>query len=679
MFTMFTTRPSVYRSGVMGRSHGARIGVASTVTFKALSVDSGAGNIPSALLVNSVSVAPDTRLEAANATTATWTATVGSNLTIASTGTDPSVGVDTPLTGSDKAVTLPAGKVYQAASTTLADVALEDFACEFLYRARTDEASKRILAKRGSAGAGWEVLTIAGARQVRFQIVDAAAGVLSLTSGGLTHQGFVHVMVFVDRSEASANGAALYINGVQEATGNPSTVTGSWTNAKGLCIGADSDLAAKCTQDVSLVSVWKSTGWFVGGASNLTQWAAVAKERFAKLAGVHAQVALGTAVPATMTRPSIAWMDKIDTTTSIRTLFAVGANWPRICRRKEKTGGEFVRGYLFEPSKQNAILQSETFDNASWTKTAATISANATASPTTLTDADGIVGDGTLAQHGVAQAPTLTAAVYTLSVFAKAGNQTHLLLEDQTVANCSAYFNLSTGLLGTVGAGVAEAIIEPWGSGWFRCSIRFTGTVAAHTLAISAASADATPTFTGDAATVNTNIFGAQVELGDHCTSYITTTTAAVTRSVDVLSYTGNDGNIAASSAGTMSVDILAPAMNYTGQWNTVLAGGTTASQNPNGVFLIVDSTDSAFAQYQTASVAQYAIAGTSDVMDGERHTLKTTWATNEGKLLVDGAQQGATDASVTVFSTAPVLISCAGASGANALAGTLQIDNAVI
>lgn len=120
---------------------------------------------------------------------------------------------------------------------------------------------------------------------------------------------------------------------------------------------------------------------------------------------------------------------------------------------------------------------------------------------------NGIAGDSTGGQHGVKPIAGLTAEQHELVAYARAGNKNFLYLSDSTVTNALAYFNLSTGVVGTVGA-AATAGIKSLGNSWYRCSIRFTGTSAAHTIHISPTDADASTTMTsGDAATVNTYIY----------------------------------------------------------------------------------------------------------------------------------------------------------------------------
>jgi hypothetical protein len=56
---------------------------------------------------------------------------------------------------------------------------------------------------------------------------------------------------------------------------------------------------------------------------------------------------------------------------------------------------------LLEPQRTNLVLRSEEFDNASWGKINATITANATASPSGVINADKIVESNTTTFHGI--------------------------------------------------------------------------------------------------------------------------------------------------------------------------------------------------------------------------------------------------------------------------------------
>jgi len=72
---------------------------------------------------------------------------------------------------------------------------------------------------------------------------------------------------------------------------------------------------------------------------------------------------------------------------------------------------------------------------------------------------------------------------YTTSVFAKTNGRFLQFQPAGSIAGTTnfANFNLTTGELGTVGAGADNATIADFGNGWYRCSITFTSTVTANT------------------------------------------------------------------------------------------------------------------------------------------------------------------------------------------------------
>lgn len=125
------------------------------------------------------------------------------------------------------------------------------------------------------------------------------------------------------------------------------------------------------------------------------------------------------------------------------------------------------------PAQQNLILRSEEFDNASWTKIASTITANQAVAPDGNTTMDLFLPDAGAAIHWMYQLiETTNRQVYiTVSVYAKAAGYNWLGLGygSQAVAT-GAFFNLSTGVLGTVPAG-GDAKIESIGNGVYRCSL----------------------------------------------------------------------------------------------------------------------------------------------------------------------------------------------------------------
>jgi hypothetical protein len=212
--------------------------------------------------------------------------------------------------------------------------------------------------------------------------------------------------------------------------------------------------------------------------------------------------------------------------------------------RFDHTAAGDCRGLLIEESRTNLFSRSEEFDGAYWTKLRASVpTPNTAISPSGSLNADKLVEDASNNTHMVYRIlNTGSLAAHTFSVFAKADGRNFVYLDcgDGFPPNSNAYFNLSNGTLGTIGAN-ATATITAFGNGWYRCSITATSTsTATNGFYIQIASANGTRSYQGDGAS-GIFIWGSQVEAGSFATSYIPTTTGSVVRSVDVCSITGGN------------------------------------------------------------------------------------------------------------------------------------------
>lgn len=124
-----------------------------------------------------------------------------------------------------------------------------------------------------------------------------------------------------------------------------------------------------------------------------------------------------------------------------------------------------------------------------------------------------------------------------------------------------AWFNVTTGAVGTVESGLTAAIY-PSKNGFYRCTITAaTAANGAAAIIFGTGSADNVNSFTGDTSK-GVYFYGLQVELGAFPTSYIPTTTTALTRNADVATITGT---------------------NFSGFWNAGV-GGTTVTALPSTV-----------------------------------------------------------------------------------------------
>jgi hypothetical protein len=201
------------------------------------------------------------------------------------------------------------------------------------------------------------------------------------------------------------------------------------------------------------------------------------------------------------------------------------------------------RGLLIEEQRVNLALYSEQFDNAGWTKTRSSITANATTSPDGTANADRFVIDTTPAtNHPVGQSTSVTSGTtYALTVFAKADqfSQINLRFSAQFPAG-NAYYDLNSGTVSSSGT-VVSASMTSFGNGWWRCVLVMTANATgASAPQIFLAQGNSITIATADG-TSGLFIWGAQLEAGAFATSYIPTVASTVTRAADDASMTGTN------------------------------------------------------------------------------------------------------------------------------------------
>jgi hypothetical protein len=296
-----------------------------------------------------------------------------------------------------------------------------------------------------------------------------------------------------------------------------------------------------------------------------------------------------------------------------------------VARSRYSAAGVYL-GYLAEQASTNLCLQSQTFDNASWTPTNATVTADAAVAPDGTTTADALVENTVNNEHLVFQtiSKAASAITYTDSVFVKAGTRSwfYLTAYSPTPAiGMRKFFQLSgAGAIGStvaVGAGFTfvSASITSFPNGWYLCQWTYTTEATGTTLQFtpSAAPADATVGYIGTASAVALYLWGAQREQLSFRTSYIPTVAAAVTRNADALTYP-SAGNV----LGTEGAVYSEVTTDYTGA-TSVLAGNAAIVSAYNGAalgqLLYVRQASSVLSQYDgTSERLGIAFAGSSSV-----------------------------------------------------------------
>lgn len=201
-----------------------------------------------------------------------------------------------------------------------------------------------------------------------------------------------------------------------------------------------------------------------------------------------------------------------------------------------------ARGILFEDARTNFLTYSDQFDNAVWSKSSVSITANNAISPDASNSADTLLpsGVGSLVRNLSQTYTTTTQGLYTFSVFVKDSSLSNgliaLRIRDTAGSNdVRANFNISslvvptTAVLGGSWSG-NTATVQQLSNGWSRISITantttvFTGLVSEIYLG----------GYQGTTETIgNALIWGAQLESGGWPSSYIPTVATTSNRSIE--------------------------------------------------------------------------------------------------------------------------------------------------
>lgn len=261
------------------------------------------------------------------------------------------------------------------------------------------------------------------------------------------------------------------------------------------------------------------------------------------------------------------WGFQVTPSNSVRPYFQTSdrLNVPRIDYRNGQPS------ILVEPQRTNLLLQSADFTNG-WSQEGSSITGNTQISPEGLLTADTIAELATNDVHRTYRTTAIAVtanAIYTVSFFVKKNNVRYvrLILTQQgtTTIWTGAQFDLDTqtftSQVGTGGGVFSAASITPFVNGWYRISVSgsIPSTSMIPMLALSNGSdmlntnTRGCPIYLGNTSN-SLFIWGAQLEAQLGMTSYIPTTTGAVTRNADVISNL-NGFDLIGQTEGTIFVD----------------------------------------------------------------------------------------------------------------------------
>ena len=210
--------------------------------------------------------------------------------------------------------------------------------------------------------------------------------------------------------------------------------------------------------------------------------------------------------------------------------------------RLDYSGGASCASLLLEPQRTNLITYSESFDNAYWTKSGASVTSGFT-SPDGTNNAYKLV-EGT--NNGGHTAYKLNVSIssgvnYTYSIFVKGTERVLQMVLSSGFSSNFCNFDLSDGTIGS-NNGLVDSNITSFSNGWYRCDITaLSNGTSAHLELILAESKTSSryTTYQGNG-TSGVYLWGAQLEQGSYPTSYIPSNSgSSTTRSADVCNNAG--------------------------------------------------------------------------------------------------------------------------------------------
>jgi hypothetical protein len=293
---------------------------------------------------------------------------------------------------------------------------------------------------------------------------------------------------------------------------------------------------------------------------------------------------------------------------------------------------------LLEPQRTNVYTYSEQFDNAAWNKQSVTVSANAGTSPDGTANADKVIPSTSTAFQALYHGTT-TATSFTYGVFAKAAGYNYIVLLDQfSSVFTNVVFNLSAGTCSAGGK------IENYGNGWYRCSVSAANAGAATAIPTYAMSPDGTNVAFAGNGTSGVLLWGAQFESGAaYPTSYIPTTSAAVTRLADA-AFKASASSVLSNSTGTLFLEVERQGPSGADPENLIFTSDTSLSNFVNIVFSPASN------RYRAQVRQGGTTTGSAEASSAYTGKIKmaAAWAANDLVLYINGVLQ-ATDTSVTI------------------------------
>lgn len=241
-----------------------------------------------------------------------------------------------------------------------------------------------------------------------------------------------------------------------------------------------------------------------------------------------------------------------------------------------------LKGLRVEPTRQNILLNSTTFTGSGWVNSTGSPSLTGNTLETTAPNGSSsatlwarTVTASTFTSQTVAKAAS--SLPYTASFFVKKKSGRYLALRTQGTypSRADVVFDLQSGIVSTAasttgGFSNASATITPFANSWYRVTLTATTDTATTIGTYFNFNSNGTAVDVSDSvATSDGYVWGAQGELASTVSSYIQTTSTAVTRAADVLNITS-----AGKADGTYTARCWHQSGDYTDVTGVVVTSG---------------------------------------------------------------------------------------------------------
>jgi hypothetical protein len=196
----------------------------------------------------------------------------------------------------------------------------------------------------------------------------------------------------------------------------------------------------------------------------------------------------------------------------------------------------------------------------------------------------------------------------------------------------------------TGGAAAVTSGIVNYGNGWYRLTAVGTAATSGSTNSELYCLPSGGPQYYA---------WGAQVEAGSVATSYIPTTTAAVTRNADVINLSGAVSGCIGQTEGTMYLDFIfrRPTIATAGPC------GIASSNNQNRVLFWNNNSTNSMAVNIQVNAANIFNISVGTLIEGTRYKLAIGYKSGNSAIFLNGIQVGSTNTSAFTFAASLVAI----------------------